>query len=189
MFMADLLREAQDLRRELDGVEGYLRMDTAERVGELLQRAQQARPDDRVLQAVGPASTMPSAEPHSPTMDSSFADMRGLSARAELEQVEASCEDASLHDRVCRLRRSLGGESGALPKRIRSMFDALMNWAREELPDRERLEVIPELEPDPDRTELSELSYGQAEATLGLIECELEHADRGGTSKWRRPFG
>lgn len=187
--MADLLREAQELRRELEGVEGYLRTDTAERVGELLQRAQQARPDDRVLQAVGPASKMPSAEPHNPNMDPSFADMRGLSARIELEQVEAACEDASLYDRVCRLRRGLGGESGRLPKRIRSMFDVLMKWAREELPDRERLEVIAEPEPDPDRTELSELTYDQAEATLGLIECELEHADQGDTPKWRRPFG
>ncbi len=177
--MADLLREAQDLRRELEGVDGYLRTDTAERVGDLLLRAQQARPEDRVLQAVGPAGKMPSAEPHSPNLDPSFADMRGLSARAELGQVEAACEDASVHDRVCRLRRSLGGESGALPKRIRSMFDALMKWAREELPDRERLEVIAEPEPDPDRTELSELSYGEAEATLGLVECELEHADAG----------
>jgi hypothetical protein len=30
--VADLVREAQDLRRELDGVGGYLRRDTAARV-------------------------------------------------------------------------------------------------------------------------------------------------------------
>lgn len=59
------------------------------------------------------------------------------------------------------------------------MFDALMEWARGVLPDRERLEVIPEPDPAPELHELSELSYGQAQATLGLIESELEHAGCG----------
>lgn len=176
--MAELLREAQDLRRELEDVEGYLRRETADRIDELLERAQEARPEDRVLKAVRPSGTMPSADPQSPALDPSFADLRARGARAELEQVEAACQNASLHDRVQLLRRSIEGESGALPARVTAMFDAFMEWAREELPDRERLELIPEPEPRPELGELSELSYGQATATLGLIECELEHPGR-----------
>ena len=96
--MADLISEARDLRQELNGVEGYLRKDTAARVNELIDRAKQARPDDRVLAAIGPASDMP----HSPGLDPSFSDLRGDSARAELDQAEAACEGASLYERVHR---------------------------------------------------------------------------------------
>ena len=177
--MADLLQESQDLRRELEGIEGYLRKDTAARVNELLERAKQARSEDRVLAAIGPAGQMPAARPHSPGLDPSFSDLRGDSARAELEQAEAACRDASLHERVYLLRHSIHGERGYLPKRVAAMFDALMEWAREELPGRERVETVPEPDPAPEIHELSELSYGQAQATLGVIECELEHAGRG----------
>jgi hypothetical protein len=177
--VADLVREAQDLRRELGGVQGYLRKDTAARVNELMEWAKQARPEDRVLAAVGPASEMPGARPHSPGLDPSFSDLRGGSARAELEQAELACQGASLHERVHRLRRSIEGESGDLPKRVTAMFDALMEWAREELPERERLEVVPEADPASELHELSELPYGQAQATLALIESELEHAGQG----------
>ena len=177
--MADLISEARDLRQELDGVEGYLRKDTAARVNELIDRAKQARPDDRVLAAIGPASDMPAAHPHSPGLDPSFSDLRGDSARAELEQVEAACEGASLHGRVHRLRHSIEGDTGDLPKRVTAMFEALMALAREELPGHERLEVVPDVDPAPQSHELSELTYGQAQATLGLIESELEHAERG----------
>lgn len=177
--VADLVREAQDLRQELDGIEGYLRKDTAERVNELIERTKQERPEDRVLAAIGPATEMPGARPHSPRLDPSFSDLRGRSARAELEQAELAYQDAPLHERVHKLRRSIEGESGDLPKRVAAMFDALMEWARGVLPDRERLEVIPEPDPAPELHELSELSYGQAQATLGLIESELEHAGCG----------
>ncbi len=176
--MADLLSEVRDMHSELDGVEGYLRKDTAERVNDLIERARQQRSEDRVLAAIGPASEMPAAHPHSPGLDPSFSDVRGDSARAELAQVEAACEDASLYERVHRLRRSIEGSSGDLPKRVNDMFDALMKLAREELPGAERLETIPDPDPAPQSFELSELTYGQAQATLGLIECELEHAGR-----------
>ena len=177
--MADLVQEAQDLRQELDGVEGYLRTDTAARVNEFIDRARQSHPDDRVLAAIGPAGQMPAAHPHSPGMDSSFSDLRGDSARAELDQTRAACEGASLHERVHTLRRSIQGLHGDLPKRVTGMFEALMALAREELQGRERLETIPEPDPAPESHELSELSYGQAQATLGLIECELEHSHSG----------
>ena len=176
--MADVLSEAQDLRRELHGVQGYLRKDTAARVNEVLDRARQARSEDRVLAAIGPASEMPAAHPHSPGLDPSYSDLRGDSARAELEQAEAACRDAPLHERVHLLRHSIGSQRGTLPKRVNDMFEALMKWAREELPDRERLETIPWPDPAPQSHELSELSYGQAQATLGLVECELEHAGK-----------
>jgi len=177
--VADLLREVKELHAELDGVEGYLRTDTAARVNELIDRTRQDRPDDRVLAAIGPAGQMPAAHPHSPGMDSSFSDLRGDSARAELDQARAACEGASLHERVHTLRRSIEGQTGDLPKRVTAMFEALMELAREELPDRERLETLPAPDPAPESHELSELSYGQAQATLGLIECELEHSGRG----------
>ncbi len=179
--MADVLQEIQGLRRELEGVEGYLRKDTAARINEVLDRARQERSEDRVLAAIGPASEMPAAHPHSPGMDPSYADVRGDSGRAELEQAEAACRDASLHERVRLLRHSLWGTSGErqIPKRVNDMFEALMAWAREELSGHERLETIADPDPAPETYELSELTYGQAQATLGLIECELEHAGRG----------
>ncbi len=179
--MADLLQDVQELRRELEGIEGYLRKDTAERINEVIERARQARSEDRVLASIGPASEMPAAYPHSPGLDPSYADLRGDSARAELEQAEAACRDASLHERVRLLRHSIGGTIGErqLPKRVNDMFEVLMAWAREELSGRERLETIPDPDPAPETHELSELTYAQAQATLGLIECELEHAGRG----------
>ncbi len=113
--MADFLREARDLRQELEGVEGYLRNDTAARVNELIERQREARPEDRVLAAIGPASQMPAARAHFPALDPSFSDLRGESARAELEQAEAAYEEASLHERV-RLRRSIEGVDRGPPK-------------------------------------------------------------------------
>ena len=129
-----------------------------------------------MLAAIGPAGEIPAARPHSPGLDPSFSGLRGDSARAELEQAEAACRDAPLHERVHLLRHSIHQERGYLPKRVADMFDALMEWAREELAGRERLETVPEPDPAPETHELSELSYGQAQATLGLFESELEHA-------------